>query len=108
MTDNVTEFPAPPKPPELLIGPFEEWRVMVDGRIIPRLTGFREGPDHICFVLDHRFGVTVPNDCAHGVAYVIANALAIGQGYPSMNAETKDRPFAPKGMEVSPPEGSPS
>ncbi len=102
MTDVVTHSPAPPAPPELPIGPFEEWRVMVDGRIIPLLTGRREGPDHTLLVLDHRFATSVPNEYAYGVAYLIATALAIGQGYASMHAENKDRPFAPRGMEIGP------
>jgi hypothetical protein len=43
MTDNVTKFPEPPKDPDLLVGPFEEYRVVVDGYQIPLLTGHREG-----------------------------------------------------------------
>lgn len=89
------EFPTFEKPAELLLGPFEVWRVIVDGRVIPNLTGYREGPDQTCFVVDDRFGCSVPNEIAHSVAYVIANAMAVGAGYSHLGAVTKDMPFAP-------------
>ena len=98
--DNVTTFPTPPEKPHNLqfIGPFEEWRVMFDGYMIPLLTG-RETPDgRVHLSLDHRFGAEFSSrDDAHQAVYLIANAMAIGEGYPSMYATTKDRPFAPKG-----------
>lgn len=53
MTDNITPFPEPPKQPDLLIGPFEEYRVIVDGRLMPHLTGYRDG-DKYWLVVDHR------------------------------------------------------
>lgn len=92
---NVTDFPPPAAPPELLIGPFEYWQVVVGGRAIPRLTGFREGDTMTCFVVDDRFACSVPNEVAHSVAYVIAQALAVGAGYSHAGADSKDHPFAP-------------
>lgn len=97
--DNVTKFPAPPAPPEqppLLVGPFEEWRVQVDGRIIPRLTGFHDG-DKIALVVDHRFSASFTKEDAPQAAWLIAQAMAIGAGYASLGAQTKDRCFAPLG-----------
>lgn len=104
--DNIVKFP-PRDAPEFLVGPFREWRVVVDGRMIPGLTGCRDGDDRTCLVLDHRFGLTVPNEYAYGVASFVANALAIGAGYPWYGAETKDRPFAARSMQFGPdaPEG---
>jgi hypothetical protein len=74
--------------------------VEIDGRIIPKLTANHAGSDAIELVLDGRFSATFPTELAHQAAWMIANALAIGGGYPSMNADTKDRPFAPVGMQM--------
>lgn len=98
--DNVTPFPAKPLTLQF-IGPFHEWRVSFDGRMIPLLSG-KQTPDgrvHLC--LDHRFGAEFStHEDAHQAVYLIANAMAIGAGYPSMYAETKDRPFAPQGFGI--------
>lgn len=101
MTDNVVKLPPQQEPPELLVGPFEEWRVMVEGRVIPRLTGYREG-DKICLVVDRRFVACFSPEDARQAASLIAEALAIGEGYAWLGSENKDRPFAPKGMEMTP------
>ncbi len=101
MSDKVVQFP-PREPPHLFIGPFTENRVVVDGRVIPNLTGRQEG-DFAELVLDRRFGITVPIELAHGVAWMIANALAIGAGYSHLGAETKDRPFAAIAMKLDKP-----
>ena len=92
MADNVINLPEQ-QPPELLIGPFEEWRVVVDGRIIPRLTGWREG-DLVWLCVDRRFAAPFSKEYAHNAASLIAEALAIGAGYSHLGAENKDRPFA--------------
>jgi hypothetical protein len=98
MSDNVTQFPIEP-PPKLLVGPFEEYRVVVDGRVIPRLTGHYEG-DKIALVLDGRFSHSFSQGDAYSAAWLIANALAIGAGYSHLGAESKEHPFAPKAMQV--------
>lgn len=99
MVDNIVKFPEPP-PAELLVGPFNEWRVQVDGRIIPRLTGFHDG-DKIALVLDHRFSHSFNKDDAYSAAWLIANALAIGEGYSHLGAESKAQPFAPRGVSLA-------
>lgn len=98
--DNVVQLPPPEKPPELLIGPFEVWKVQVDGRIIPRLTGWKEG-DETWLCVDNRFaqGFKTEED-ARGAAVLIAQASAVASGYPHMGAETKDMPFAPIGCGI--------
>lgn len=96
---NVVQMPPKPEQPELLIGPFKQWRVQVDGRIIPRLTGYHDG-DKIALVVDDRFSHSFAKDDAYQAAWLIANALAIGAGYSHMGAENKDQPFAPQGMQL--------
>jgi len=90
------------KAPEWLIGPFEEYRVLVEGRQIPKLTGLRCTDGTVHLSVDHRFcGIFSTENDAQQAAYLIANALAIGSGYPCLSAANKDQPFAPIAQEVS-------
>lgn len=82
-----------------LIGPFETWKVQVEGRVIPRLTGFVEG-DRVALIVDGRFSASFLPADAKQAAWLIAQALAIGEGYSFLGAEQKSQPFAPKGMEI--------
>lgn len=95
MTDNVTDFPQKPET-DFLIGPFQEWRVIVDGRIVPGLTAFEDKSfgDGISLVVDHRFSAWFPKGLARDAAYLIAQAMAVQAGYPHFCADTKDMPFA--------------
>lgn len=95
--DNVVQLPPQSKAPDLLVGPFQEWRVQVDGRIIPRLTGFHDG-DKIALVVDGRFSASFTEDDARQAAWLIAQAMAVGEGYPHLGADSKKQPFAPLGM----------
>lgn len=62
------------------IGPFEVNRLTIDGYEIPRLSGaLRDGV--WSFTLDNRFACDVPEIYGHGVAWMIANAMAIGAEY---------------------------
>ena len=96
--DNVTQFPKPhEKQVEFLIGPFEEWRVKVDGRAIPKLTGNRDADGKIWLTVDHRITAYFSTEeDAYQAAVLAANAMAIGAGYSHAGAESKDQPFAPK------------
>ena len=97
--DNILHLPPQDAGPELLIGPFTEYRVQVEGRIIPGLTGWAEG-DLVWLCVDHRFAAPFPKEFAPNAAQLIAQALAIGNGYPWLGAENKDKPFAPIGCKV--------
>ena len=84
-----------------LVGPFETWRVVIDGRVIPRLAGCYDG-DKIMLVVDGRFGASFPRgEIAENAAALIAQALAVGEGYASMSAEGRGRPFAARCREVT-------
>lgn len=96
---NVVQMPPSPKRRELLVGPFEQWRVQVDGRIMPRLTGFREG-DKIALVVDGRFSASFSEDDAYQAAWLIGQAMAVAEGYAHLGATSKERPFAPQGMQI--------
>lgn len=89
-----------PKRPDFLIGPFEEYRVVIDGRVIPLLSAQKLESGQVNLVLDHRFCVCLDADTVQSVAWMVANALAIGQGYAHAGAENKERPFAPISMSI--------
>jgi hypothetical protein len=105
MAAEIAQFPAPPSQPDLLVGPFQERRVQVEGRVIPRLTGFHDG-DKIALVVDHRFSASFAPDDARQAAWLIAQALAIGEGYAWLGADSKDQPFAPKAMQIGSADGT--
>lgn len=93
--DNVTDFPAPPRQPDLLVGPFENWVVVVDGKQLPHLSGYREG-DKYWLVVDHRFGCgPFSEEDARQAARLAGQAMAVISGYPHLGADSKDMPFAP-------------
>ena len=62
------------------VGPFEQYRIVVDGYQVPRLTGrLTDGVWH--FTFDNRFGCEVPEKHGCEVAWMIANAQAVGAGF---------------------------
>lgn len=102
MSNNVTQFPDVPKQPDLLVGPFEEYRVIVQGRQMPLLTGFREG-DKIWLVVDHRFCCgPFDEEGARQASLLAGQAMAVTSGYPHLGAHDKSRPFAPECMSIDP------
>ena len=102
--DNVVKMPDPPKRPDWIVGPFEEWRVIIEGREIPRLQARRGTDGMVHFPLDHRFGLDVPEELAYPVACYVANAMAIGAGYAWHGADEKYKPFGVKTGEISLPD----
>lgn len=94
MPDNIVNFPDTPARPDMLIGPFQEYRVIVDGRLMPLLTGFREG-DKVWLVVDHRFACgPFSEEEANQAARLAGQAMAITAGYPHLGADSKSQPFA--------------
>ena len=72
------------------------YTAVVDGREIPRLTVYERSDKEITILLDRRFAIDVTRELSGCICWMIANALAIGEGYPFLGAETKNRPFAPQ------------
>jgi hypothetical protein len=99
---DIHSFPGPPAAPEWIIGPFEENRVVVEGRMIPGLTAHRQADGRVTLIVDRRFMVDFPSDeVARQAAWLVAQALAIGAGYSHLGAEGKDRAFAPMCAEIA-------
>ena len=75
--------------------------VVIEGRLIPRLSANESADGSVELVLDGRFGVTFPDPgMASQAAWLIANALAIGEGYSFLGANDKNHPFAPECLRI--------
>lgn len=85
----------------LLVGPFEQYKVQVEGRIIPGLTGHPQEDGRVTLIVDGRFAVDFPKEVASQAAWLLANALAVGAGYTHLGAANKGQPFAPVGVYVN-------
>lgn len=96
---EITDFPAPEAAPEFLFKYHEMDRVIIDGREIPRLRGMRNG-SVVTLIVDNRFSIDFPEEIARGAAWLLAQALAVGAGYPHLGAADKTRPFAPQVSEL--------
>ncbi len=91
---SVTDLPQ--RPTKSIVGPpITGNHVVVEDRIIPRLRCHDHG-DEVSIILDDRYEITVPAGKAYQVAWIVAQAMAIGQGYSHLGAGDKQRPFAPQ------------
>jgi hypothetical protein len=93
--------PTPESPSPLFVGPFQENRVVVEGRWLPHLTGFRDS-EGFWLVVDRRFacGPFPTQEIARQAAICAGQAMAVTAGYPHLAAESKDQPFAPVLSEI--------
>lgn len=85
----------PIKPHSCLVGPFQTYKVIVEGLSIPGLTAWPESETQTMLTLDGRLGIVIGNRDLQSVAWLVANALAIGQGYSHLGAQQRGFPFAP-------------
>lgn len=85
---------TPPAPGLQLIGPLEHNKVVIDGYTVPMLNGWhKDGKWH--FALDNSCSIEVPDELGHPVAWMIANALALGAGYSCFGEKSQPlNPFA--------------
>lgn len=92
---SVVEFP-PQGSPVVELGPQRRGhQVIVDGRAIPLLFATDHGST-VDFILDDRFSYEVPREWSKLFAAAMAQAMAIGAGYPHLGTESRERPFAPR------------
>lgn len=96
---NVVDFPMGKKIEDCIIGPFEEHYVVLEGFQIPKLQANIVGDD-VHFMLDHRFGISVPKSRAVDIAWFVANAMAVAAGYAWFGAEEPVKGFARKTGEL--------
>lgn len=95
---SVEQFPKREAPS--IAGPIRQGTdVIIDGRAIPNMHCL-EGETETTIVIDGRLSFTFPREWAYLAASMAANAMAVGAGYASLGAETKDRPFAPQAVEL--------
>lgn len=69
--------------------------VLVENRVIPGLMMKVRG-DHVDLQFDGRWSIDVPLEYAPRVAWMLANAIAVGRGYAHLGSLDKNRPFAPE------------
>lgn len=107
MSDNVTKFPAPPRQRDWITEPYlPERRVELNGYQIPLLSAQRHENGGVALCLDRRFLAEFSTNAdAFQAASLVANALAIGQGYSHYGATTRDMPFAPLSIQLNIGEG---
>lgn len=71
------------------------YTAIVEGRQIPGLMVKERGKAQITIILDNRWEIDVPREQSGKICWMIANALAIGEGYSHLGALSKNHPFAP-------------
>ncbi len=74
------------------VGPFESWRVVVNGRQVPFLSADVHNGGKVELTLDDRIALTLDVVTAEEVVPFIADAIAIALGYTCHPAEDWDAP----------------
>ncbi len=69
--------------------------VFWEGRLVPHLHAYDRG-DKIEFLLDGRMSWEFPRSEAFNALSFMANAMAVGAGYPCFTADKKREGFAPQ------------
>lgn len=77
-----------------IIGPFQEYHLIVDGYSVPFVQAHEDDGGLVTFIMDSRLAWTVPAGAFEDVAHLIATAYALGVGLPC--APSAD--FEPPGM----------
>lgn len=73
-----------------IVGPFKEYRLVVDGWRVPLVEVIEEDGGNVMFLLDGRIGFSVPAAQFEIVADLVANAIAIALGLPCHPARLGD------------------
>ena len=80
------------------VGPFKRFPVVVNGWTVPYLQAryiVDSEPSMVWLTLDNRLSVDVPADLAGQVIGFVADAIALGMGYPC-HPRSSDTPSVPK------------
>lgn len=65
-----------------IIGPFSEYRLVVDGYNVPFVEAHEDDGGTVTFIMDGRLAWTIPAGAFEDVAHLIATAYALGIGLP--------------------------
>lgn len=99
MADNVEQLFKEPD----IFGPQRSGcSVFWEGRLVPNVHAYDRG-EVIEFILDGRMSWEFPREVAFQALGFMANAMAIGAGYPCFTADKKVEAFAPKVMMIGGP-----
>ena len=75
-----------------IIGPFSEYRLVVDGYSVPFVEAHEDDGGTVTFIMDNRLAWTVPAGAFEDVAHLIATAYALGIGLPCFPSENYEPP----------------
>ena len=65
-----------------IVGPFSEYRLIVDGYSVPFVEAHEDDGDTVTFIMDGRLAWTIPAGAFEDVAHLVATAYALGIGLP--------------------------
>lgn len=65
-----------------IVGPFEEYRLIVDGYSVPCAEAKENDGGTVTFIMDKRLAWTIPAGAFADVAHLVATAYALGLGLP--------------------------
>lgn len=96
MTDNITDLHGKDAGVVSFGARQLGFSAIVEGREIPKLRVKERGAELITINLDGRWEIDVPRQHSGSICWMIANAMAIGEGYAFLGSANKDKPFAPE------------
>ena len=65
-----------------IVGPFEEYQLVVDGYSVPCAEARENDGGTVTFIMDKRLAWTIPTGAFEDVAHLVATAYALGLGLP--------------------------
>jgi hypothetical protein len=71
-----------------IVGPFDEYRLVVDGYSVPCAQARENDGGTVTFIMDNRLAWTVPAGAFDDVAALVATAYALGLGLPCAPSDT--------------------
>lgn len=85
---------SPPQGPSRseIVGPFSEYRLVVDGYSVPFVEAREDDGGTVTFIMDNRLAWTVPAAAFAATAHLIATAYALGIGLPCAPSDQYDLP----------------
>tara|TARA_R100000501_G_C2569177_1_gene76706 strand:- start:111 stop:443 length:333 start_codon:yes stop_codon:yes gene_type:complete len=102
--ENVVNFPKPEDATDTLFGPARLGADLIyRGCCIPKIHIHDLGGT-VNFILDDRFSFEFPREWAYLAAAFASEAMAIGAGFPAVDAKKRDT-FAPQCFGAELPEG---
>ena len=75
-----------------IVGPFEEYRLIVDGYSVPCVEARENDGGTVTFIVDKRLAWTIPAGAFDDVAHMVAHVYAVGLGLACAPSEEYGEP----------------